>query len=81
MTRCESGIFFDKEIYLGKEQNSVSKSISNFFLFYACKNYNDYVCIMKSFLDKIDNPEERTTNCNYKLVDDEKACCYFSYIR
>ena len=81
LTRCESGDFFDKEIYLGKEQKSVSKSISKFFLFFACKNYNDYVSIMKSFLDKVDTPEERTTNCNYKLVDDEKVCCYFSYVR
>ena len=80
-TLCESGDFFDAEIYLGKKQNSVSKSISNFFLFYGCAKYNDYVCIMKSFLDKIDDPGERTTNCNYKLVEDEKVSCYFSYVR
>jgi len=80
-TLCESGEFFDAEIYLGNKQNSVTKSISYFFLFGACSKYNDYVCIMKSFLDKIDNPHERTTNCNYKLVDDEKVCCYYSYVR
>ena len=80
-TLCESGDFFDAEIYLGKKQNSVSKSISYFFIFKACEKYNDYIRIMKSFLDAIDNPQERTTNCNYKLVEDEKVCCYYSYIR
>jgi len=80
-TRCESGDFFDGEIYLGKEQKSVTKSISKFFLLCACQKYNDFVSIMKSLLDKVDDPEERTTNSNYKLVDDEKVYCYFSYIR
>jgi hypothetical protein len=73
-TLCESRDFFDAEIYLGKKQNSVSKSISNFFLFYGCAKYNDYVCIMKSFLDKIDDPGERTTNCNYKLHGTKVIC-------
>ena len=80
-TRCESGIFFDEEIYLGKEQKSVSKSISQFFLFFACQKYDDYVSIMKNILDKMNEPRERTTNCNYKLVEDQKVSCYFSYIR
>ncbi len=80
-TRCESGDFFDMEIYLGKEQKLVTKSISKFFLLSACKKYNDYIRIMKSFLEKINDPEERTTNSNYKLIDDEKVYCYYSYIR
>lgn len=81
ITRCESGEFFDNEIYLGKEQKFVTKSISNFFLFYACQDYNDYVYIMKSFLDKIYSSDERTTNCNYKIIDDQKIYCYHSLVR
>ena len=80
-TRCESGDFFDREIYIGKEQKSVSKSISKFFLLSACEKYNNFICIMKYLLDIINNPGERTTNSNYKLVDEEKVYCYFSYIR
>ena len=81
ITIRESGIFFDQEIYLGKVQNFVTKSITNFFLFGACQNYCDYVSIMKSFLDNINGPGERTTNCSYKLIDDNKVYCYHSLIR
>ena len=81
ITICESGTFFDQEIYLGNVQNFVSKSITNFFLFNACQNYSDYVSIMKSFLDNINNPGEKTVNCNYKLIDDQKVYCYHSLVR
>lgn len=83
-TRCESGDFFDEEIYIGKEQKFVSKSISEFFVLSACEKYNDFVEIMYNILYKIDNDKdkkERIINSNYKLVGDEKVYCYHSYAR
>ena len=83
-TRCESGDFFDEEIYIGKEQKFVSKSISEFFVLSACENYRDFIEIMYSIFYKIDNDKdkkERIINSNYKIVGDEKVYCYHSYVR
>ena len=81
-TRCESGDFFDEEIFLGKVPKFVTKSISIFFVLSACQKYRDFVQIMYNIFDRIqkDN-KERNVNSNYKLVGDEKVYCYHSYVR
>ena len=66
ITIRESGIFFDQEIYLGKVQNFVTKSITKFFLFDACQNYNDYVIR----LDQIESELTGTLVKNKKLFNE-----------
>ena len=91
-TRCESGDFFDEEIYIGKEQKFVSKSISEFFVLSACQNYKDFIEIMYSIFNKMDkekdyyigdddDKKEKTLNSNYKIIDDGIGYCYHSYAR
>ena len=91
-TYCESGDFFDEEIYIGKKQKFVSKSISEFFVLSACQNYKDFIEIMYSILNKVDkekdyyigdddDKKEKTLNSNYKIIDDGIGYCYHSYAR
>ena len=78
-TECESGDFFDNEIYLGKKQTYVTKKISEFFLLSSCERYNDYIEQMKNLFEGKNS--ERTTNANYKFIGEGETLCYHSYIR
>ena len=80
-TECDSGKFFDDELYLGKKQLSVTKKISEFFLLYTCPSYKHYIIIMKNLLEDIEGEIE--SNSNYKLFDEEEDIfiCYHSYVR
>ena len=79
-TELESGNFFDDEIYLGNKIKYVTIQLSEFFLFYSCKNYKNFIIIIND-LFKLYN-KKRTTNSNYKLIgEEEPVICYHSYIR
>lgn len=80
-TRCESGDFFDDEIYLGKQQKQVTISTGKFLLLSTCENYNNFIKIMNYILSNANDSREREKNSSYKLVDDENVYCYHSYIR
>jgi hypothetical protein len=79
-TELESGNFFDDEIYLGNKIKYVTIQLSEFFLFYSCKNYKNFIIIINDLFKSYNM--ERTTNSNYKLIgEEEPVICYHSYIR
>ena len=78
-TPCESGDFFDSEIYLGQTQSIVNKKICEFFILSSCKNYDEYVSVINEILS---HDKERSTNAAYKEYEyGKKAVCYHSYVR
>ena len=77
-TECESGDFFDEEIYLGNVQNNVTIKLCEFFLLYSCNDYRNYINIM-DYLQK--DKEKRPVNCKYKSIQNGIGECFMSFIR
>ena len=78
----ESGEYFDRELYIGTELNTITLETANFFLFEKSNNYKLYQGKLQGLINSTNkNIAIRASNSKYKIRSDIIPRCYFSVVR
>ena len=78
----ESGEYFDRELYIWTELNTITLETANFFLFEKSNNYKLYQGKLQGLINSTNkNIAIRASNSKYKIRSDIIPRCYFSVVR